>query len=103
MVHGSSSIRKRNETVMTFVEALYNQNLEAIRSFPKADLHNHFVLGGSREYIFNKTGYQIESITTTLKSKVIVHYIDKNTGKKIDTDTEIIGKLFEQEIYWKSF
>lgn len=41
---------------MTFVEALNSQNLETIRSFPKADLHNHFVLGGSREYIFHKTG-----------------------------------------------
>lgn len=53
---------------MTFVEALNSQDLETIRRFPKADLHNHFVLGGSREYIFNKTGYKIESITTRLKS-----------------------------------
>lgn len=53
---------------MAFVEALDSQDLETIRSFPKADLHNHFVLGGSREYIFNKTGYKIESITTPLKS-----------------------------------
>mgnify|MGYP002507986157 FL=1 len=59
---------KRSETVMAFVEALDSQDLETIRSFPKADLHNHFVLGGSREYIFNKTGYKIESITTPLKS-----------------------------------
>ena len=53
---------------MTFVEALNSQDLHTIRSFPKADLHNHFVLGGSREYIFNKTGYKIESIATALKS-----------------------------------
>ena len=53
---------------MTFTEALYSQDLEAIRSFPKADLHNHFVLGGSREYIFHKTGHKIASITTPLKS-----------------------------------
>lgn len=59
---------KESELVMTFTEALYSQDLEAIRSFPKADLHNHFVLGGSREYIFHKTGHKIDSITTPLKS-----------------------------------
>ena len=53
---------------MTFAEALNSQDLHTIRSFPKADLHNHFVLGGSREYIFNKTGYKIESMATPLKS-----------------------------------
>ena len=85
---------------MTFVEALYNQNLEAIRSFPKADLHNHFVLGGSREYIFNKTGYQIESITTTLKSmsemdawsrKYIGNRFNSPEGRKL-----LIEATFEQ-------
>ena len=52
---------------MTFVEALDSQDLETIRRFSKADLHNHFVLGGSREYIFNKSGYKIESITAPSK------------------------------------
>ena len=33
---------------MTFIEALKSKDLEAIRNFPKADLHNHFVLGGNR-------------------------------------------------------
>ena len=31
-----------------FVEALESENIENIREFPKADLHNHFVLGVSR-------------------------------------------------------
>lgn len=35
---------------MTFIEALKSGDLNAIRSFPKADLHNHFVLGGKRDY-----------------------------------------------------
>ena len=43
-------------------------NLDAIRSFPKADLHNHFVLGGNREYLFMKSGYIIEHISKPLKS-----------------------------------
>ena len=42
---------------MTFTNALKNENIENIRKFPKADLHNHFVLGGNKEYIFKKTGY----------------------------------------------
>lgn len=53
---------------MTFKEALKSENLDHIRSFPKADLHNHFVLGGSREYLFSKTGYEIEPISSPLKS-----------------------------------
>ena len=53
---------------MTFKEALKSENIENIRRFPKADLHNHFVLGGSRKYLFNKTGYNITPISGPLKS-----------------------------------
>jgi len=35
---------------MEFTNALIQGDLEAVRRCPKADLHNHFVLGGSREY-----------------------------------------------------
>ena len=52
----------------TFIEALKSEDLGAIRSFPKADLHNHFVLGGNREYIFEKTGYEIDPISKPLTS-----------------------------------
>lgn len=38
--------------MMTFTDALKSADLSAIRSFPKADLHNHFVLGGNREIYF---------------------------------------------------
>ena len=77
---------------MTFIEALNSQDLEKIRKFPKADLHNHFVLGGSREYIFNKTGYKIKSITTPLKSmgemdswssKYIGNHFNSPEGRKL--------------------
>lgn len=54
--------------MMTFIEALKSEDLGAIRSFPKADLHNHFVLGGNREYIFEKTGYEINPISKPLTS-----------------------------------
>ena len=53
---------------MTFTNALKNENIENIRKFPKADLHNHFVLGGNKEYIFKKTGYEIEPVSKPLKS-----------------------------------
>ena len=53
---------------MTFVEALDSENIANFRSFPKADLHNHFVLGGNREYLFNKTGYRIAPISRPLES-----------------------------------
>ena len=53
---------------MTFSEALKSGNIENIRRFPKSDVHNHFVLGGSRNYLFRKTGYEIKPITKPLNS-----------------------------------
>ena len=55
-------------SIVTFAEALKSESLENIRRFPKSDLHNHFVLGGSREYIFRKTGYKIEPVTQALNT-----------------------------------
>lgn len=65
---------------MTFTEALKSENIENIRQFPKADLHNHFVLGGSREYIFNQTGHKIKPITKPLQS---MREMDAWSGKYI--------------------
>ena len=33
-----------NVVLMEFLDALIQENLEAIRRCPKSDLHNHFVL-----------------------------------------------------------
>lgn len=63
-----NALKKKGWIAMTFIDALKSENLDEIRSFSKGDLHNHFVLGGSREYIFKKTGYQIEPITKPLLS-----------------------------------
>ena len=65
---------------MTFTEALKSGNIDNIRRFPKADLHNHFVLGGSREYIFNKSGHKINPITKPLNS---MSEMDEWSGKYI--------------------
>ena len=50
------------------IDALKSENLNAIQNFPKADLHNHFVLGGNRVFILSKTGYEILPISAPLKS-----------------------------------
>ena len=65
---------------MTFIDAIKSEDLAAIRSFPKSDLHNHFVLGGSREYILGKTGYAISPISEQLKS---MSEMDAWSGKYI--------------------
>lgn len=39
----------------SFTYALEQRNLEELRKYPKADLHNHFVLGGNRMFIYQKT------------------------------------------------
>ena len=65
---------------MTFIEALESENLACIRSLPKADLHNHFVLGGSRDYLFSRTGYRIDPISRPLQS---MREMDAWSGKYI--------------------
>lgn len=83
-----------------FIEAIKQGDLDLIRSFPKSDLHNHFVLGGSREYIFSKTGYEIESVTGPLNSmsemdawsaKYIGNRFNTPEGRKL-----LIEATFEQ-------
>ena len=83
-----------------FIEAIKQGDLDLIRSFPKSDLHNHFVLGGSREYIFSKTGYEIEPVTGTLNSmnemdawsaKYIGNRFNTPEGRKL-----LIEATFEQ-------
>ena len=40
-----------NEASVLFKAALRAGDLAALRKIPKADLHNHFMLGGDREWI----------------------------------------------------
>lgn len=53
---------------MTFAAALEAGNPALIRRFPKADLHNHFVLGGQRGFIRQQTGKTIPPVTAPLPS-----------------------------------
>lgn len=42
-----------------FKASLIQHDISGVRSVPKSDLHNHFVLGGNRKFIEQHTGYQI--------------------------------------------
>lgn len=69
-----------------FIEALEKGDLEAIRKIPKADLHNHFVLGGSRKFIKDKTGYEIYPITSPLNSmREMDAWSSKYIGNRFNT------------------
>jgi adenosine deaminase len=44
-----------------------------LKQIPKSDLHNHFVLGGNREYIFKRTGFYIPFLNDNLHSMQAMH------------------------------
>lgn len=83
-----------------FIAALEQRDLEKISSFPKSDLHNHFVLGGSREYLWQMTGVQIKPIHGCLSSMDEMHAWNRdNLGKRFDTPEMrriLIGATFQQ-------
>lgn len=89
---------------MNFIEALKSENIENIRQFPKSDLHNHFVLGGNREYIFKKTGHCIKPISHPLKSmnemdawsnKYIGNYFNNTDLRKLLIDATFVQAKFD--------
>ena len=90
--------------MMAFIEALKSEDLGAIRSFPKADLHNHFVLGGNREYIFQKSGYEINSISKPLTSmnemdawsaKYIGNRFNSTEGRKLLIEAAFVQAKYD--------
>ena len=67
---------------MGFIDELKQENIEGIRKFPKADLHNHFVLGGSRKYLREHIGENIQAIKEPLHSMNDMHdWNAKNIGQ----------------------
>lgn len=69
-----------------FVNALKNNDLTTIKKIPKTDLHNHFVLGGSRRYIESRTGYKIEPIKKVLQSMDEMHrWANENIGERFSS------------------
>ncbi len=68
-----------------FVNALKTHDIDEIRRIPKSDLHNHFVLGGDREYIEEKTKIRIPAIKSKLSSMQEMHqWNDTYIGEKFD-------------------
>ena len=75
-----------NVVLMEFVDALIQENLEAIRRCPKSDLHNHFVLGGSRHFLRDYSGRDILPIKHPLHSMDEMHaWNSKNIGTIFET------------------
>ncbi len=56
-----------------FIDALVNRDLAKIRKIPKADLHNHFSLGGNREYLRQLMGIDIPFFDGVLTSMKDMH------------------------------
>ena len=71
---------------MEFTNALIQGDLEAVRRCPKADLHNHFVLGGSREYLREYSGKDIQPIKEPIHSMNEMHtWTSQNLGDYFET------------------
>lgn len=69
-----------------FIQALKNRDLEALRKIPKADLHNHFVLGGCRTFIKEKTGIDIVPYKGVMHSMEEMHkWNDQNLGERFNS------------------
>ena len=64
---------------MNFRQALRNRDMDQLRRVPKSDLHNHFVLGGNREYIRRTTGVRIDPIVIPLTSMDEIHQWNNET------------------------
>ena len=78
-----------------FIQGLKEFDLNKIKKVPKADLHNHFVLGGNRNYIKKKTGITLDLEEANYIALHLVNFsMDNNTHnatKILSFVTDIIG------------
>ncbi|MFZ5988985.1 MAG: adenosine deaminase [Bacillota bacterium] len=69
-----------------FINALENRDIQTLKLVPKADLHNHFFLGGKREYIEQRLGINIPRLSQKLYSMDDMHkWVGQNIGDIFDT------------------
>ncbi|PNV62723.1 adenosine deaminase [Clostridium sp. chh4-2] len=69
-----------------FINALKAHDTDTIRQTPKSDLHNHFVLGGDRQYIKDVTGCDIPAFKGILSSMQDMHdWNNTYLGTKFDS------------------
>src|SRR5215469_13705558 len=64
-----------------FAAALESGDLGAVRAFPKADLHNHGVLCGDREFLRETTGVDVAPLAQPIGSMdEMGAWVDANIG-----------------------
>lgn len=69
-----------------FINALKAHDTDTIKQTPKSDLHNHFVLGGDRQYIKDVTGCSIPAFQGILSSMQDMHdWNNTYLGTKFDS------------------
>ena len=82
-----------------FINSLKLKDIVGIKTIPKADLHNHFVLGGNKEYIYKVTGIEIPYFDGILSSMEDMHsWNNKYIGGKFDS-SEMRKLLVEATFY----
>lgn len=82
-----------------FINALEEHDANVMKKIPKADLHNHFVLGGNREYIKRETGISIPYFEGILSSIKDMHdWNNKYIGEKFNS-SEMRKLLIEATFY----
>ena len=82
-----------------FINALEEHDANVMKKIPKADLHNHFVLGGNREYIKRETGISISYFEGILSSIKDMHdWNNKYIGEKFNS-SEMRKLLIEATFY----
>lgn len=68
-----------------FEDGLLLGDINLLRKIPKADLHNHFYLGGNRAYIYGKTDVNIPLLNNKLLDMNEMHsWINKNVESVLD-------------------
>lgn len=66
---------------LRFIKGLKEKDINLLKSVPKADLHNHFSLGGNKNFIYRKTGKLIDPVSGKLQNINDMHrWIDKHVG-----------------------
>ena len=69
-----------------FISALKNHDIDTVKEIPKSDLHNHFVLGGNRKYIYEQKKILIEPISSPLVSmQEMDEWNRKYLGERFDS------------------
>ena len=59
--------------------------MDGLRACAKADLHNHFIMGGDRDFIRDRTGRDIAPLDRPLQSMDDMHrWVDAQTGSMFD-------------------